>query len=84
MMTTQLKDPATTTGDEPTRADLDGYRAQRVAALQERRRQLELHLERCRATAAVASDALRPSVGRDIDDTHATLAMVRAELSRLR
>lgn len=83
MMTTQLKDPASAT-DEPTRADLDGYRAQRVAALQKRRRQLELHLERCRATAAVASDALRPSVGRDIDDTHATLATVRAELSRLR
>lgn len=68
----------------PTRERLsapDG--AARIRALQQRRRQLELRLERCRARSAGASDALRPSVGRELDDARATLASVRAELSRL-
>jgi len=63
---------------------LDAYRAERVSALQERHRQLEQQLERCRAAAMNARATLRPSVGREIDDTRATLAIVRAELARLR
>lgn len=55
----------------------------RARALQQRRRQLELRLERCRARSAGASDAVRPSVGREMDDARAVLASVRAELARL-
>ena len=57
--------------------------AARAAALQQRRRQLEQRLERCRARSAGASDAVRPSVGREMDDARASLASVRAELARL-
>lgn len=55
--------------------------AERIDALQERRAQLEAHLERCRT--ALDRQGPNPSVGREIDDTRATLATVRAELSRL-
>ena len=68
----------------PTIPDFDGYRAECVNALHQRRRELEQHLERCRQTAPGATEAVRRSLGREMDDTRATLAIVRAELARLR
>lgn len=79
MPTVYLEPAKTATRERPSAPD----GAARIRALQQRRRQLELRLERCRARSAGASDALRPSVGRELDDTRATLASVRAELSRL-
>lgn len=55
--------------------------ADRIAALEQRQAQLERHLERCRA--ALESDGPNPSVGRELDDARATLAIVHAELARL-
>ena len=80
-MPTVHVEPHTTSTRERLSAP-DG--AARIRALQQRRCQLELRLERCRTRSAGASDALRPSVGRELDDARATLASVRAELSRLR
>lgn len=54
----------------------------RIVALTRRRVQIERHLERCRV-AAEQRPALNPSIGRERDDTEATLAIVRAELARL-
>lgn len=79
MPTIEFERPAPSTHE--WRSAPDG--AARVQALQQRRRQLELRLERCRARSAGASDALRPSVGREMDDVRAALASVRAELARL-
>lgn len=84
MPTAPFDHPAAAKPRRPTTPDFDGYRAECVNALQERRRQLEQHLERCRATAPGATDAVRRSLGREMDDTRATLAIVRAELARLR
>ena len=70
-----------TTSTRERRSVPDGVA--RAQALQQRRRQLELRLERCRARSAGASDAVRPSVGREMDDARAVLASVRAELARL-
>ena len=84
MPTTPMEHRAGARPDRSSTHGLDGYRAERVSALQERRRQLEQQLERCRTAASNASETLRPSVGREIDDTRATLAIVRSELARLR
>ena len=84
MPTAPFEHPAGAKPRRPSMPDFDGYRAECVNALLERRRQLEEHLERCRRTATHASDAVRRSVGREMDDTRATLAIVRAELARLR
>lgn len=80
MPTVYFERPTTTTTRERRNAP---DAAARVRALQQRRRQLELRLERCRARSAGASDALRPSLGRDMDDARAALASVLAELARL-
>lgn len=79
MPTTRFERPPTSTRQRLSAPSSDA----RARALQQRRRQIELHLERCRAKSAAASDALRPSVGREMDDAHASLASVRAELLRL-
>jgi hypothetical protein len=83
MPTAPFEHPAAAKAKRPASPAFEGYRAERVNALRERRRQLEQHLERCRTAASAASDALRPSVGREMDDTRASLATVRSELSRL-
>jgi hypothetical protein len=57
-------------------------RAARIRALHHRQQQLEQHLQR-RGAAADEPRAPNPSVGRELDDTRAVLAKVRADLARL-
>lgn len=53
-----------------------------IRALQRQRTRLERHLERCRAAAAECQSP-NPPLGRELDDAHASLARVRAELASL-
>ena len=55
--------------------------ADRARALEQREAQLERHLEHCRAI--LDGGGLNPPVGRELDDTRATLAHVRAELAQI-
>jgi hypothetical protein len=54
----------------------------RIRALHQRQQQLEQHLQRCRS-AAEERHGPNPSVGRELDDTRAVLAKVRADIARL-
>jgi hypothetical protein len=53
-----------------------------VRTLQRQHARLERHLERCRAAVA-ACELPNPPLGRELDDAHALLARVRAELASL-
>jgi hypothetical protein len=53
-----------------------------IRTLQRQRARLERNLERCRAAVA-ESELPNPPLGRELDDAHASLARVRAELALL-
>jgi hypothetical protein len=54
-----------------------------IRTLQRQRARLERQVERCRAAAAESASP-NPPLGRELDDAHASLARVRAELASLR
>jgi len=53
-----------------------------IRTLQRQQARLERHLERCRAAVAEC-ESPNPPLGRELDDAHASLARVRAELALL-
>jgi hypothetical protein len=53
-----------------------------IRTLQRQQVRLERHLERCRAAVAECQSP-NPPLGRELDDAHASLARVRAELASL-